>query len=305
MGYNRNTTTDNYQTVTDAIVAALEKGVAPWVCPWDKAAGLPHNGASGHVYSGINMMLCWAAGFGDPRWFTFNQVGDYGKSHVRKGSKGTKIVFWKFIDQTMKDSNGQPVLDSDGKEQMKRLPLLKVFTVFNYEQVEWDTEHMPKGTELKDIDPTAACADAQALLDATGAKVTAGGGHACYIPSEDRIEMPLAGTFDSADSFWSTQLHELVHWTGAPTRCGRDLTGRFGASAYAMEELIAEMGAAFLCADLGIQGKLQHESYIASWLKVLRGDKYAVFSAASRAKEAAQWLHEQAGKAVAEEVEAA
>jgi antirestriction protein ArdC len=164
--------------------------------------------------------------------------------------------------------------------------MLKTYTVFNFEQIEWDPEHMPKGIELKDINPEAACAEAACLIKKTGATIKHGGGRAFYRSSDDFIGMPEPGAFEDANAYWATLLHEVTHWTGHASRCARDLQNRFGDEKYAAEELVAEMGSAFLCTDLGIQGKIQHASYVSNWIKVLRNDKYALFTAARLAREA-------------------
>lgn len=282
----RTTKRDRYEQVTMAIVNALEKGTAPWVCPWDRSQGHAHNGKSGHVYQGINMLLCWAKDFDDPRFFTYNQVKKYGKSHVKRGEKGTPIVKWLFLDKKVKEE------DADGNEveRTKRVPILKTYTVFNFTQVEWDPDHQPKEKKGNDIDPESACAEAAALVKKTGAKVKHGSGRAGYRPSTDSIGMPKPGAFDDANAYWATLLHEVTHWTGHESRCNRDLKNRFGSEKYAAEELVAELGAAFLCADLGIEGKLQHKEYIASWIKVLKDDKYALFTAARLAREAVAFV---------------
>ena len=290
----KGTKVDHYQAITDAIIASLEKGVAPWVCPWDRASGLPHNGHSGHVYRGINTWLCWASGFGDARWFTFNQVKGYGRSHVRKGEKGTKIAFWRFLDKEEEQE--------DGSIERRSIPMLRVFTVFNFEQVEWDADKAPKTVELRDHDPEGENAEAAAFVASLGANISHGGGRAFYRPSTDSIQLPERGSFETTDGYWSTMFHELTHWTGSDSRCSRDLSNRFGSEGYAMEELVAELGAAFLCGDLGVRGSLQHESYIANWLTVLRSDNRAIFTAQSCARKAVEWMYDATK---AEEVEAA
>lgn len=289
-----NDRTDRYQQVTDRIVAALEKGVAPWVRPWNAGVGLPHNGKSGHVYKGINTWLCWGADFADSRWFTYKQVTEYGKSHVKKGEKGTPIVKWLF--KKVEDGT-----DATGNVAYKTVPILLAYVVFNYEQVEWDAYHKPKEPEARsDFDPNAACAEAATLLTKAGLELHHGGERACYILKLDQVNLPRPETFDDAGAYWATALHEATHWTGHESRCDRKLTSRFGTEAYAAEELVAELGAAFLCADLGVQGKLQHPQYIANWLKVLGGDKYAIFTAARLAREAVAFLREE-GAAVEDE----
>ena len=308
--------TDNYQMVTDAIVAALEDGTAPWVKPWDAGRANPHNGDSKHTYQGINVWLTWIAmqknGWTDPRFYTFKQAkklngfnkkgkgwehesgerpegGPYG---VMKGSKGTKITFWKFLDQEVKDMDGNVVLDPEGNPKMRRRPMLRLFTVFNHQQINWLEGKEPKtGGQHNDINPETACADACALLEAVGAKVSLGGSEASYSPSGDDICLPKPESFNSAEDFVSTSFHEHAHWTGAKGRCDRKLDGnRFGEELYAMEELVAELTSAFLCSEFGVQGRLQHAEYIANWLKVLKGDKYAIFTAAREGRKAAEFI---------------
>lgn len=274
---------DQYELVTQAIVAALEKGVAPWVCPWDKSQGMPHNGTSGHLYQGINVWLCWASGQPDARWHTFNQVRTYGKSCVRKGEKGTHIVKWLFLSKDETDKNGNPV--------KKTVPVLRTYCVFNHSQVDWEAGMEPKIPEGGlNVDPATVCAEAAALVSNTEAQITHGGNQACYIPGMDAIHMPHIKTFKTAEGYWATLLHEVTHWTGHKDRCNRNLEGRFGSASYAAEELVAELGSAFLCADLGIQGELHHPEYIGNWIKVLTGDKYAIFTAARLAKEAVTFI---------------
>jgi len=293
----RRTNEDNYQAVTDAIVAALEKGeVKAWTCPWDRTLGMVRNGFTNRPYSGLNVFMLWFAGFGDPRFYTFNQVKknypgpkltkaqkDAGEkrqqSHIRKGEKGTKILFWKFIEK--KDAEGN-ITD--------RIPLLKVWTVFNHTQVEWAEGAEPQLPQGNDIDPGARYANAAALLEASGADVRHGGSRAYYSPTEDYIGMPQAGAFNDAEGYWATMLHELVHWTGHGTRCRRPQKNFFGTTKYAAEELVAEMGSAFLCAQLGIEGGLQHPEYIGSWIKRLQNDNRAIFDAARKAQEAVEFL---------------
>jgi antirestriction protein ArdC len=277
---------DLYAEVTDRIVAALEQGTAPWVCPWRREgeSGRPRNGASGHVYRGINTVLTGMAGFASSRWYTFNQAKRLG-GRVRRGEKGTRVVYWKFI-QAKTPENG------DQEDQVRRIPLLRSYTVFNAEQVGWPDES-PHAPGLDDQDPDTHLDEHEAaftLIEATGADIRHGGDRACYSPSADMIRLPAPGRFAQPGDYYATALHELAHWTGHEARLGRDLTGRFGSESYAAEELVAELAAAFLSADLGIPGQLQHAEYIGSWIKVLRADKRAIFTAARHAQEAADFL---------------
>ena len=275
---------DAYKAVTDQIVAALEKGVVPWVCPWDRSMGLPRNGSSNYIYKGINVWACWASGYGDPRWYTFNQVRKYA-SHVRKGEKGTLIVKWLFLKVEEKDAQGNKT------GRTRNVPRLKVYSVFNHSQVEWADDKEPKLPETGlAIDPNVACAEAAALLTTVGIRIGNGGARAYYNKADDTVNLPPANAFKTAEGYWSTALHEATHWTGHASRCNRDMSGRFGDESYAAEELVAELGSAFLCADFGIQGSLQHPEYIGNWLTVLKGDKYAIFTASRLAREAVALL---------------
>lgn len=274
---NKADSRDLYQEVTDQILAALEAGVAPWARPWEGqvALELPINGVTGRPYSGVNVLLLWvqaqAQGFTSHHWMTFRQAKAAG-AHVRKGEKGTRIVFWRPVRRKEKQD--------DGSEKLREFAILKSFTVFNRDQVEG----------LEDAPEVARVASADELLDASGATILHGGARAFYNPGEDFIRLPRPESFDSMGHYYGTVLHELVHWTGHADRIGRDLTGRFGSEAYAAEELIAELGAAFLAAQLGVPGQLRHADYIGNWIQVLRSDKKAIFTASRQARTAADWL---------------
>jgi antirestriction protein ArdC len=276
---------DLYQSVTDRIIAALEAGTAPWVKPWrnDGSGGaLPHNAVTRRGYHGINVALLWmeehARGYSSPQWLTFKQAADAG-GHVRKGEKGTQIVFWQF--RALKDRE-------TGED--RRVPMLKTYYVFNVAQCE-DVE-LPSAKPRPVIGPT----EIDALIAKTGADITHGGDRACYIPSRDAINMPNRAAFRSLEHYHGTLLHELTHWTAHAERCARDLSGRFGSQAYAAEELIAEMGSAFLCARLGVpHEQLQHADYLANWLQVLRDDNRAIFTAAKAAQTAADYVLQACG----------
>ena len=291
---------DIYQQVTDRIVAALEAGVAPWVCPWDRSGGQPHNGASGHVYKGVNVVLTGMSGYADARWYTYRQAQAKG-GQVRRGEKGTTVIYWQFIEKEAAPKDALEAADNgDGNESAgsRKIPLLKSYTVFNHEQIEWPGGEQGEAEPVEPVaSPMTAGFEAAAELVASSvANIRHGGVRAYYSPLEDRITLPEAARFTSPADYWSTALHELTHWTGHATRLDRDLSGRrFGEEAYAAEELVAELGSAFLCAELGVQGKLQHEEYLGHWIKVLRNDKRAIFTAARLAQEAAAFLNKQAG----------
>lgn len=275
------TRTDIYQTVTDHIISALEAGVKPWVCPWQRVpgmSGLPSNYATGVAYSGMNIMLLWCRaseqGFSDSRWMTYKQARSAG-GQVRKDEHGTTAIFYTTLE---KENN---------EGETEHIPMLKTFTVFNVEQID--------GLPLvsKPVDSTEAfdpLPQAENLFRCSGASITERGQNAFYRPSTDEIWLPERHRFSDAANFYATGLHELVHWSGAKSRLNREMKGKFGSEEYAFEELCAELGSAFLMADLGIDGEVQHESYIASWLKALKNDKRYIFKAASAASKAHRYL---------------
>ena len=282
---------DLYQTVTDRILESLEAGVAPWVKPWKSAPGngLPFNASSGKAYRGINVALLYAPQYASSGWMTFNQAKTLG-GHVRKGERGSKIVFFKpFV---VRDKN------STDEEATRTIPLLREFTVFNVEQIEGLPAkfYAQESTEER---PAHSVADAMLGL----ATVRHGGDRACYSPSVDAIQMPNPAQFDSVSGYYATALHELTHWTGHASRCAREYGKRFGDTAYAREELVAEMGAAFLCARAGIDGQLQHAAYLQSWIDVLKSDKRAIVIAAAAAQKAADFVINAAFGAVTQDAE--
>jgi antirestriction protein ArdC len=285
---------DIYAKITDRIIADLERGVRPWVQPWhaDHAGGritkpLRHNG---EPYSGINVILLWseavARGFSSATWMTFKQAIELG-GHVRKGETGSTVVYANTFTRTETDGAGQEV------EQA--IPFLKAYTVFCVDQIEDLPERFyakPKAV----TDPVERIAHADAFFAATGAIIRHGGSQAFYMPSQDVIQMPPFETFKDAESHAATLAHEIIHWTSSAGRLNRDLSlYSKDKSERAREELIAELGSAFLCADLGIapehEPRPDHASYLASWLKILSNDKRFIFSAAAHAQKAAAFLH--------------
>lgn len=288
---NTPSSVDLYAEVTNQIIAALEAGTTPWACPWDRQHGslLPANLTTGRHYRGINVLLLnlrqMAEGYPTNRWLTFQQAHSVG-AHVRRGESGTRIVFFKLLerdgaqDSRLQAANDEPV--------RKVIPLLRSFTVFNEAQVEglpahltWPPSPQPEGTAYE---------AAVALLARSGATIRHGGSRAFYSPGLDLIQMPPVEVFADFEGYYSTALHELTHWTGHPSRCSRTLANRQHIEAYAFEELVAEMGSAFLSSHCGLQGQLHHASYIASWLEALRNDNRLVFSAASLAQKAVDFL---------------
>lgn len=283
-------TRDVYSEVTNRILGQLEQGVRPWIKPWSTAGfGVTRpRRFTGEHYRGINTLILWDAadrvGYSASTWVTFKQALEAG-GHVRKGERGTTVVYASTFSRTVEDQ-------ATGDSLEAQIPFLKSYTVFNVEQCD-DlpaelTAKPAATTELARIDA------AEAFVDNTGAIFVPGGGRAYYAPSADVVAMPPRQAFRSAEDWYSTLLHELVHWSGAQSRCNRTFGTRFGDTAYAREELVAELGASFLCADLGIEAvpREDHASYLASWLEVLKNDKRAIFQAASLASASADYLHE-------------
>lgn len=270
---------DLYQEVTDKILAQMETGTAPWARPWTGTdGGMPHNAISGKPYRGINTMLLFApAGAVGNGWMTYKQSSDVG-AQVRKGEKGSMIVFFKPWAVTNKN---------DPDSAVRMVPILRSFTVFHTSQIDnLPEKYLPKSiAELPDHERIER---AEKLM--SQAVVNHGGDRAFYRTSTDSIQLPQMAQFESVAAYYATALHELTHWTGAKGRCEREYSKRFGDTAYAREELVAEMGAAFLCAHAGIEGRLQHAEYLASWIQVLRNDKRAVVVAAGAAQKAADFV---------------
>ena len=285
------TTPDIYASVTQQIITALEAGTAPWICPWrHEGLGLaPANLSTGRPYRGINTLLLnlrtSANGYSLNRWITFQQARALG-GHVRRGESGTQVVFFTMHDLKAKDDHSTRAANDEPARRV--IPLMRSFTVFNAAQVEGLPEALTaKPLQTEGWDPVVA---AESLLDRSGAVIRHGGDRAFYQPSDDLIQLPPQRMFATPEGYYGTALHELTHWTGHPSRCNRSPTGRQQIEAYAFEELVAEMGAAFLNSHCGIEGELQHASYIASWLQALRNDKRLIFSAASLAQRAADYV---------------
>lgn len=284
---------DVYSRITDKIVADLEQGVRPWFKPWnaDHAAGkitrpLRHNGIP---YKGINVIMLWSAatvkGYACPLWLTFKQALELG-GNVKKGETGELVVYANSITKTETDEKGE--------ETEREIPFLKGYTVFNAEQCENLPAHYTAKAEPPALTPLQRIEAADRFFAATGADIRHGGTRAFYAEGPDYVQMPPFETFRDAESHAATLAHELTHWTKHDKRLARDM-GRvkWGDAGYAREELVAELGSAFLCADLGITPEVRedHAAYIASWLKVLKDDKRLIFSAASQAQRAADYLH--------------
>jgi antirestriction protein ArdC len=282
-----------YGRITDKIVSALENGVRPWVRPWSAghATGriirpLRHNG---QPYTGVNVLSLWASateqGFAAPIWMTYRQASELG-AHVREGEKGSPVVYANSIRRTDMDADS-------GADVEREIHFLKGYTVFNVEQIEGlpDAFHAPASPRT---DVVERIARAENFFAATKAELSHGGSRAFYRPSADTIVLPPFEAFRDAESYYATLAHETTHWTAQASRLARDFGGgRFGSQSYAMEELVAELGAAFLCADLDLtlEPWKDHASYIANWPEVLQNDERAIFVAASHAQRAADFLN--------------
>lgn len=280
---------DLYAEVTRTIVAALEKGTPPWVCPWDAESdqSLPVNATTGRPYRGINVLLLTAqqvaCGYGRNRWLTFHQAHARG-ARVRKGEQGTRIVFFKLLEQD--DGAADQAANDNGYRKV--IPLLRAFTVFNECQV--DGLGSPAADSVRSTPAWTPCEAADRLIEQSGAEIRHGGSRAFYAPAQDKIQMPPREAFEAPERYYNVALHELTHWSGHPHRCNRPLLGRQHIEAYAFEELVAEMGSAFLSSHCGLPAELHHASYIDSWLQALRNDKRLIFTAASQAQKAADFL---------------
>jgi antirestriction protein ArdC len=283
---------DLYADVTSRILAELEAGAAPWVKPWSATPGqnVPQNAVSNRPYSGCNVVLLWLTrgnGWPTPRFVTFKQAQEAGGS-VRKGERGTKVYFVKQLRVTE---------TKEGEEAERLVPMMREYTVFNVAQCEGLPANVVDGKPARVRNPDTRDALADEFLTATGAVIREGAGEAYFAPGQDFISMPAFAAFKGADHFYNVAFHELTHWTGHKARLDRDLKGRFGQAAYAAEELIAELGAAFLAAEFSFDGDVRHAGYIATWISLLRSDKRAFFTAASAAQAAADYLR---GLALAE-----
>jgi antirestriction protein ArdC len=269
---------DIHTRITAKIVASLEQGVRPWMKPWsgENAAGritrpLRHNGTP---YAGINILMLWGAAiehsFTSPSWMTFQQALAM-NAHVRKGEKGSLVVYANTLTRTEKDA--------EGHEVEREIPFLKGYTVFNVEQIEGLPEQYYAKPEPR-FSAVHRVAHAEAFFAATHAEIRCGGGRAYYAQEADYIQLPPIESFRDTESFYATLAHECCHWTKHPSRVERDFGRKvWGDEGYAREELVAELGAAFLCADFELTPEVRedHASYIATWLQVLTNDNRAIF----------------------------
>ena len=258
----------------------MKQGDLPWIKPWSSigVSGMPRNAVTRRAYSGANVPLLWLTaherGYTSNRWLTFKQAQEAGGT-VRKGEKGSMVVFTSTFER-----------ETD-KGETKRVPFLKAFTVFALEQCDGLDGLNEKPAP---INPHERDKDCDALLASTGADIRHGEGRAYFNNNGDFIMLPPWETFKDASGYYGTALHELVHWTGHTSRCDRQFGKRFGDQAYAAEELVAELGAAFMCAEFGYDATTQHAAYVQSWIKLLEGDERAFLTAASKASKAVEYI---------------
>ena len=284
---------DVYDVITARIMELLDKGIVPWRKPWRGGrAGKPKNLASGKDYRGVNTFLLhcagMAGGYDSPYWLTFNQAKERG-GNVRKGEHGMPVVFWNWLEREKTDSQ-------TGEAKTEEIPFLRYYTVFNVEQCDGidcpkpDTQSVPL-----DFQPIAECETVvEGFTDKPGIEHD-GAGRAFYRPSDDTVHMPESGRFDSAQAYYATLFHELAHSTGHGSRLGRTKDQKqaaFGSTDYGKEELVAEMGAAFLCGHCGIDGATIENAaaYIDGWRRAIRQDKKLVVHAAAQAQKAADYI---------------
>jgi antirestriction protein ArdC len=289
---------DIRQAITDKIIAMLEKGGNVARSRWTKAAqgGFPRNGKTGDFYRGVNVLILWdaaiEAGFTSNVWMTFKQAADLG-AHVRKGEKGVMCAYFEMVKR-----KGDEYASQDEEGQAGFYPMCKPFWLFNVAQIEGLPESLypeePKTIEFNTID------QAEAILAASGANIAHGFDGAYYAPAKDQICMPARERFTSPEAYYATALHELTHWTGHKDRLNREFGKRFGDSAYAFEELVAELGAAFVVGHVGFVDMTieYHAAYVENWIQVLKNDKTAIFTASKQASLAYDFILEKAGKPI-------
>ena len=295
-----------YEIITDKILGQLRKGIVPWSRPWRTDGLAPTNAVSKREYRGINIFLLAAAQAelgpdATPYWLSYNQAKALG-GNVKKGSKATMVVFWKIFDGKSKDDDGEEGEEKGGRKSL----MLRYYNVFNLSQCEgldklaekWKERVAGKDKDApKPIKPVKRAENIIKNFPAPKVSIKhEKQSRAFYRLSSDSITMPPVDMFKSKEGYYSTLFHEITHSTGHPKRLDRiseddALTGGFGSKPYAREELVAEMGAAFLCGEAGITPNIENSaSYIGSWLSALANDHKLVVIAAQRAQKAADYV---------------
>jgi antirestriction protein ArdC len=290
---------DVYTRITAEIVAAIEAGAGAFRMPWHHngtSTARPVNIASGKGYRGVNVLALWVAAeiahYDYGLWGTYRQW-QARDAQVRKGEHGTTVVLWK---EAAPAGGGERADEEDGPA---RRIFARAFTVFNAAQVDG---YRPEPAAL--LPESERLADAEAFIGNLGITTVFGGPDACYRPATDTVHMPDFGCFHEAAGFYGSWLHECGHASGAKHRLDRDLGGRFGSAAYAFEEITVELLSGMILADLGIahHPRSDHAAYVASWLRVLKDDSRAIFTAAGKAQQAADWMHARQSEARAQAV---
>jgi len=278
---------DAFQLITDQVIEILDAGVAPWRKPWNAETGMPLSMSSGKAYRGVNpfilAMQAAVKGYASPWWGTYKQITGRG-GQVRKGEKGTMIVFWKML-----------VLVDEDTGKRKMLPMLRTYSVFNADQADGDLGLPERVETVSGAEAIAECDAAVAAYLAAGPSLGIGGDAAYYQPSRDHVQMPELSTFVGSEEYYGTLFHELTHSTGHSSRLARKElleSHRFGDASYSREELVAEMGAAFLSGMTNISAATLPNSaaYLQSWIRALRGDKKLLIHAAAQAQKAAELI---------------
>ncbi|QLB12797.1 antirestriction protein ArdC [Bisgaardia hudsonensis] len=300
---------DLYQEITDRIIKCLEDGTVPWLKPWTTpdaascfATVLPRNAVSGRLYSGVNILLLWIAAaeheYKQCKWITAQAANKLG-GHVRKGEKATIIVNYNPIDREKCDDDGNPILDEDGNPEMEHFAVLRRHPLFNIEQCDGLPNSMYDTVSAENADAETVqytlFAEIRQMIKGMDLEVKImPSNRAFYRPGEDKVVMPEMKQFNSEARFYGTLLHEMTHATGHLKRLNREgITSgkaKFGNQVYAFEELVAEMGGAFVCAHLGFNEVPQNAAYIESWIKVLKEDKRAIFKASGFARNACEYM---------------
>jgi antirestriction protein ArdC len=283
--------TDLYERVTKQVMAAIEAGTTSWRMPWHfqpAEAALPTNPVTKRSYRGINVLALWmqaqALDYPTALWATYQQWLQLG-AQVKQGEHGTVIVLWKPTGTRQAEATAAQ--EQEPEPQQRRGLLVRGYTVFNAAQVEGYTPEISPT-----LSPEARIEQGEAFFAALGADIRHGGNEAYYQLETDHIQLPPFRRFVDPVSYYGVLAHEVTHWSGAPARLGRNLTARFGSAYYAAEELVAELGAAFLVAHLGLtlHPRADHAAYIQSWLSLLKSDPKAIFTAASKAQQAADFV---------------
>lgn len=277
-----------YETVTNRIIETLESGVIPWRKEWKSSGGgaLPYNLVSGKPYRGVNILSLLCSGYGSNGWVTYKQAQTLGYQ-VRKGEKSSPVVFWKFPARAKKDA-----APTDKQE----FPFARFYSVFNVEQLDGVPVALPFDAEPFDAIESAETVANSYMTSASHPTLAHGGDRAFFRPLTDHVQMPMRESFHTPAAYYATLFHEFVHSTGIKARCNRDelaAESAFGDESYSKEELTAEFGAAFLCAEAGISNEqllTNSAAYIAAWVSKLKKDKTMLIQAAQRAQRAADYM---------------